>query len=175
MQIVFLLEIAKVIETLIPRKFHDFPRTCCKSNWRLLFLPYFGSDFCKKTWFTYEKEFSHLQFEFTWKAGFSWKFSIFHVNRIPDLKIINFGLVFVGFSHTRRTVVDDCFSATARAESAPERMQNTKIIFIFKEIEETCSGPLKIALFWRLVCRGPGPGNAACSKSDIFLKIDAFS
>ena len=31
-----------------PMKFHDFPRTCSKSSWRLMLLAYFGSDFCQK-------------------------------------------------------------------------------------------------------------------------------
>ena len=161
----------KSLKTWFSKKFHDFPRTCCKSNWRLSFLTYFGSDFCKKSWFAQEKEFSHLKLNFTWKVGFSWKFPSFHENRSPDLKIINFGLVFVCFSHTRRTVVDDCFSTTTHAESAPERMQNAKIIlFLMKNMLRTSKKGLVLAT--RL--QRARAGSSGSPEKWYFLKIDTF-
>ena len=95
----------------------------------------------------------------------------FHENRIPDLKIINFGLVFVCFSHTRRTVVDDCFSTTTHAESAPERMQNAKIIlFLMKNTLRTSKQVLVLATrFAEYEARERG-----LLKRGIFLKMDAL-
>jgi len=159
---VFYWKLQKTLKTLVFKDFHDFPRTCCKSSWRLSFLAYSGDEFCRKSWFAHEKDFSRLKFNFTWKVGFrnifkvSWK-----LHSGPQNHQFRLGICML-FAHPTHGGGWLLFRDSARRIRTGASAKHENKFYDFKKMKKTCSGPLKIALFWRLVCRGPGPGNAAC-------------